>query len=101
MIMVTMPSTAVARKLPGTAPTEERIDHQWGAEGEASSAVNWSRHTQYVADMTVKAMVRTAVPGQRESQRMVRSANEEGRSQRVFAVTPMREAILTRVDGAL
>ena len=40
MIIVTMPSTAVAMKLPGTAPTEETTDHQWGADGSASRAVN-------------------------------------------------------------
>ena len=46
MIMVTMPSTAEAMKLPGIAPMEEKIDHQWDREGVASRVVNWSRHTQ-------------------------------------------------------
>ena len=45
-IIVAMPRTAVARKCPGTAPTEEKIDHQWEAEGLASRTLNWSRHTQ-------------------------------------------------------
>ena len=39
MIMVTMPRTAVARKLPGTAPTEDTSAHQRGEEGEASRVV--------------------------------------------------------------
>ena len=45
-IITMMPSTAVAMKLPGTAPTEERMAHQWGLDGSASRAWNWPRHTQ-------------------------------------------------------
>ena len=45
-IIVTIPTTAVARKCPGTAPTDERIDHQWPCDGLASRTANWSRQTR-------------------------------------------------------
>ena len=97
-IMAPMPRSAVARKWPGTAPTEEKIDHQWEGEGEglASRTLNWSRHTRYEADKTLRTTVTTAVAGAWESQRTVRRASEEIRSQKVRSVAASGVPIMRR-----